>query len=103
MDELEELKAQRDALANEYKRVVTPISDQIANVSKQITELLRERGELVYVDYWVYGVLATEERDTYEEAYYLAENLSDSGAGYPTRVYGKDFSYEDWEWPDPAK
>lgn len=100
MDELEKLKAQRDALVDEYKQVVAPLSNKIADVSTKITELLRERGELFYIDYWCYGSLATEEQDTLEEACYFAQALSDSNRGHPERVYGKDVNYENSEWDD---
>lgn len=96
MDQLEALRAQQSDL----RAKLQPIWAQLREIDTRITEQLRERRELIYVDYVRYGSLVTEEFNDLEDAMATARGLQDNGDGLVERVYGKGFSYTDCEWDD---
>lgn len=96
MDQLEALRAQQSDL----RAKLQPILAQLREIDARITEQLRERGELIFVDYMRYGSLVTEEFNDLEDAMATARVLQDNGDGSVQRVYGKGFSYSNCEWDD---
>jgi hypothetical protein len=99
-DEIEFLRKERQRLRDEFARVGKPLLDQAGEVSKQIENLLRERGELFHIDYMRYGSLVTEESDDLNEAMLMARDIEDEGNGVVLRVYGPDTEYNEREWTD---
>jgi hypothetical protein len=100
VSDLEFLEAERTRLRAEYKRVVTPLLDQIMEVDTQIMNLKREAGQLFYVEYMSYHTPYTEECETLSDAKGFALALVDNGNGFVTSIHGPGVDLDESNWED---
>lgn len=98
MTDLEFLEGERERLRAEYRRVVTPLTEQLAEVNTQITNLKREAGQLFYVEYMRHYSAYTEECETLEQAKAFARALIENGSGSPTEIHGPGTHLYEGEW-----